>query len=77
MQITIHTLNIHFAPQETALGAALVKAALADGDKEQPGAERDTCDSQTCKPKARVFELPPEMAARLAEAIKQSNTQPA
>lgn len=75
MQITIHTLNIHLTPHETALGAALVKAALEEGDKEQPETEQSACDSQACQP--RVIELPPEMAARLAEAIKQIHTQPA
>ncbi|MDO4705744.1 MAG: hypothetical protein Q4A98_06000 [Comamonadaceae bacterium] len=79
MQITIHTLNIHLTPQETTLGAALVKAALEEGDKEQPEEEQSACDPQACQPQPqpRVIGLPPEMAARLAEVIKQTNTQPA
>ena len=77
MQITIHTLNIHLTPHETALGAALVKAALEEGDKEQPETEQPSCDPQACQHQDHVIELPPEMAARLADVIKQINTQPA
>lgn len=71
MQITIHTLNIHLTPAEPALGAALVKAALAAQHEEAAEQPQEEAQQQTEEPQAREIELPPEIAALLAAVLVQ------
>lgn len=72
MQLNIDALNIHIhLHKEPVLGAALVKAALAEKDQQAEQPAEALAETPECEAKCSVtsIELPPAVAALLAGAL--------